>query len=167
MSDVTWEAVLADLERWFTEQWVVDPQQRVLWLGIIAMALRLEFHASFLLWMHEHPREDPNKGFDFGNPRLTLGQAAQRIEEAGLLDARRVDILRVVWELRNSVAHKSAMFAVVLPRDDSTGVYRRSGHVFSDPKHYRLFLDEAWEAYDAIYAAPAITRHGQAQVDGV
>ncbi len=167
MSDVSWEAVLADLERWFAEQWVVDPQQRILWLGIIAMALRLEFHASFLLWMHEHPRADPNEGFDFSNLRLTLGQATQLIEEAGLLDARIVDILRAVWELRNSVAHKSAMFAVVLPRDDSTGVYRRSGHVFSDPKHYRQFLDEAREARDAIYAAPAIARHGQADGDDV
>ena len=144
----------------------VDAQQRVLWLGIIAMALRLEFHTSFLLWMHEHPREDPNEGFDFSNPRLTLGQTAQRIEEAGLLDARIVDILRSVWELRNSVAHKSAMFAVVLARDDSTGVYRRSGHVFSDPQHYKKFLDEAWDAFDAIYAAPAITTHGASDVDG-
>ncbi len=81
MSDVSWEAVLADLERWFAEQWVVDPQQRILWLGIIAMALRLEFHASFLLWMHEHPRADPNEGFDFSNLRLTLGQATQLIEK--------------------------------------------------------------------------------------
>jgi len=50
------------------------------------------------------------------------------------------------------------MFAVVLPRDDSTGVYRRSGHVFSDAKHYALFLNEGFEAYEAIYAAVAKTR---------
>jgi hypothetical protein len=153
MADVTWEQVLAKLDGWFTETWVLDPQQRALWLGIIAMALRLEFLAYFLLWLHEHPTEDPNEEFDFGTPRLTLGQAAQRIEDAGLLDARTVDILRAVWELRNSVAHKSAMFAVALPREDSTGVYRRSGHVFSDPRHYARFLGDGFEAYEAIYAA--------------
>jgi hypothetical protein len=114
-----------------------------------------------LLWVHEHPAEDPNEGFDFATPRMTLGQAAQRIEEAALLDARSLDILRAVWELRNSVAHKSAMFAVAVPRKDSTGVYRRSGHVFSDPNHYARFLSEGFEAYEALCEAvpprPSVT----------
>ena len=116
------------------------------------MALRLEFRAAFLLWMHEHPTADPNDGFDL-EPRLTLGQAAQRIEGMGLVDARTVDVLRAIWDLRNSVAHKGAMFAVVDPRDDSTGVYRRSGHVFSDPRNYATFLREGFEAYGALCEA--------------
>jgi len=158
MPDPTWDQVFADLRRWFTERWALNSEQRELWLGIIAMALRLEFLASFLLWMHEHPIEDPNESFDAATPQLSLGQAAQRIEDAGLLDARVLDILRAVWQLRNSVAHKSAMFAVVLPRDDCTGVYRRSGHVFSDARHYALFLNEGFKAYEAIYEAVAKTR---------
>ena len=45
------------------------------------------------------------------------------------------------------------MFAVAVPRDDSTGVYRRSGHVFSVPAHYENFLREGFEAYEAMYEA--------------
>ena len=153
MADDEWDGVLSELDLWFRDKWVLNPVQRTLWLGIIAMALRLEFLASFLLWMYEHPTEDPNEGFDFATPRLSLGQAAQRIEERQLLDSRRVDILKAVCELRNSVAHKSAMFAVAVPRDDSTGVYRRSGHVFSVPAHYENFLREGFEAYEAMYEA--------------
>src|SRR5262249_32321599 len=129
VTGVTWADVLGRLDDWFNEKWVLNPQERTLWLGVIAMSLRLEFGASFLLWMHEHPTEDPNEAFDSSKPRLSLGEAAQRIEQKQLLDARSIDVVRAVWELRNSVAHKSAMFAVAVPRDDNTGVYRRSGHV--------------------------------------
>ena len=64
MADDEWDGVLSELDLWFRDKWVLNPVQRTLWLGIIAMALRLEFLASFLLWMYEHPTEDPNEGFD-------------------------------------------------------------------------------------------------------
>lgn len=150
MPDTTWSVVLAELDGWFTDQWGLDGPQRMLWLGIIAMAMRLEFRAAFLLWRQDNPTADPNESFDFAVPRLPLGEAITRIERSNLLNARSLDILRAIWELRNSVAHKSAMFAVAAPRRDSTGVYRRSGHVFSSPAHYATFLREGHEAYDAL-----------------
>lgn len=48
-------------------------------------------------------------------------------------------------------------------------MYRGSGHVFSDPRHYATFLKEGFEAYEALCDAvparlpPAVERAEEAR----
>lgn len=80
--------------------------------------------------------------------------AASRIGASGLLDTTTVKTLQTVARLRNSVAHRGAVYGVTVAGDDpehGRGVYK-CGHVFSDPPALQSLVNDADAAISAMGA---------------
>jgi hypothetical protein len=64
---------------------------------------------------------------------MTLGQAHHEIEKRGLLDAATRKVLKNVADLRNSVAHRHAIFVTAPPPVEGHPAGEYTGfHVFMD-----------------------------------
>lgn len=132
----TWEALQESIHSWLVARFGLNsPRDKDIWLFCIAAAIELERMAVAVLWIAD---ERPKPLFEYED-KMTLGQAHWEIEKRGLLDAATRKILKDVSDLRNSVAHRHAIF-VTLPspiEGHPTGEYK-DYHVFI----YREALDE-------------------------
>jgi hypothetical protein len=129
--DAAWDDILPEIRGYMEVLFALSSSRdKEVWQYMVGVAAHLEYLAVAVLWI------DAGKSVPFPEyeERLTLGQAASRIGALGLLDTTTVKTLQTVAQLRNSVAHRGAVYGVTVAGDDPEhrrGVYK-GGHVFSD-----------------------------------
>ncbi len=125
--EAEWTAFLAEIGVYLRGMFnLPSEREQKTWLYVLGLAAELEYLSLVLLWMHAG---QPG-AFDEFEDRLTLGQAAKRLEAIGLLEAASIDTLKEVARVRNSVAHRNAIYGVASAERDR-GVYK-GRHVFTD-----------------------------------
>lgn len=125
--EAEWNAFLVEIRSYLQGMFGLPGQrEQDTWLYILGLAAELEYLALIALWFHA----GKPGSFDDFEQRRTLGQAAVDLEGLGLLDAATIETLKAVARLRNSVAHRDAVYGVaVLER--RRGLYK-GRHVFTD-----------------------------------
>lgn len=119
-----------------------DPGDKEVWLFCIGAAMELERLAAGVLWIDDGR---PN-GFSGYREKMSLGQAHWEIDRRGLLDPATRGVLKDVAELRNSVAHRHAVFVTApSPVEGKTVGEYKGYHVFI----VREALDELIRDCDA------------------
>src|SRR5262245_58834904 len=102
-----WKALQESIHSWLVVRFGLNSaRDKDIWLFCIGAAMHLERMAVGVLWVDD---ERPRPFYEYG-AKMTLGQALQKIEERALLDEATRKILKDVADLRNSVAHRHAIF---------------------------------------------------------
>jgi len=129
------------LHSWLVARFGLNrPIDKDIWLFCIGASMELERLAVAVLWVDDGR---PKPWAEYDN-RMTLGQAQKEIERRGLLDPATRTVLKDVSDLRNSVAHRYAIFVTApSPVGHPTGEYK-CFHVFM----YREALDELMRDFD-------------------
>src|SRR5712664_1003091 len=111
-----WEDVLPKIGVYMEVLFALSSSRdKEVWQYIVGVAAHLEYLAVAVLWI------DAGKPVPFPEyPEwLTLGKAARRLgEKRSLLDTTTVKTLQTVADLRNSVAHRGAVYGVTVAGDD-------------------------------------------------
>jgi hypothetical protein len=139
----TWEDFQESIHSWLVARFGLNrPLDKDIWLFCIGTAMELERLAVAVLWVADG-RPGPWPEY---RPTMTLGHAQHEIEKRGLLDPATRKIRKAVADLRNSVAHRHAIFVTAPSPVDGhpTGEYK-GFHVFM----YREALDELMRDFDA------------------
>src|SRR5437867_1868091 len=103
----TREVLQATIHSWLVARFGLNnPGDKDIWLFCIGSAMELERLAVGVLWLDDG-RPKPLPEYE---DKMTLGQAHREIEKRGLLDVATRRILKDVADLRNSVAHRHAIF---------------------------------------------------------
>ena len=146
----SWETLQSIIHHWLIARFGINSaRDKDVWLFCIASAMELERLAVAVLWIDD----GRPKAFDEYEQKMTLGLAHREIEKRGLLDAVTRQILREVSELRDSVAHRQAIFVTAHPPIEGQAVGEYKGHhVFV----YREALDQL--IWDHGVAAAAMYR---------
>jgi len=127
-----WEALHESVHAWLVTQFGLNsPRDKDIWLHCIGAAMDLERLAVGVLWIADG-RPGPFPEYE---PRMTLGQAHHEIARRGLFDVTTRSILKAVADLRNSVAHRHAVF-VTIPSPIK-------GQPIGEYKGRQVFLDSA------------------------
>jgi len=138
----TWAVLEKAIHSWLVARFGLNrPVDKDIWLFCIGTAMELERLAVAVLWIADG-RPGPFPEYE---DKMTLGQAHHEIENRGLLDTATRKVLKNVADLRNSVAHRHAIF-VPAPsplEGHPTGEYSGS-HVFMD----REALDGLMQDFD-------------------
>lgn len=138
----TWEKFQELIHSWLVARFGINrPLDKDIWLFCIGTAMELERLAAGVLWV-----DDGRKEAFYEYPNRTLGRAHDEITKRGLLDDTTRATVKAVADLRNSVAHRHAIF-VTAPSPVGghlTGEYK-GFHVFM----YREALDELMRDFDA------------------
>jgi hypothetical protein len=147
--DRAWDELRSEIGEYMELVFILNgPRDKEVWQYLVGVAAHLEYLAVAVLWIEA----GKPCAFPEYEQQLTLGQAARRLDQRGLPDATTIETLSAVARLRNSVAHKGAMYGVTITGhepDPDRGVYK-GGHVFSDPVALRRLVDEANAAIDAM-----------------
>lgn len=132
-----WEALQETIHGWLVARFRLNSlRDKDIWLFCIGAAMELERLAVGVLWIDDGP---PTPVFNEYEPKMTLGQAHVEIEKRGLFDASTRKILKDVADLRNSVAHRHAIFVTAHSPIEGQPVGEYKGyHVFI----YQEALDE-------------------------
>jgi hypothetical protein len=140
----SWEVLCESIHRWLVARFGLNsPRDKDIWLFCIGAAMELERLAVAVLWLDDGR---PTPVFYEYEAKMTLGHAHQEIEKRGLLDAPTRQILKDVADLRNSVAHRHAIFVTAPSPVEGQPVGEYKGyHVFI----YREALDELIRDKDA------------------
>jgi hypothetical protein len=145
--EAAWEDLLGQIGVYMEVLFVLNSRRdKEVWQYIVGVAAHLEYVAVAVLWIEAgKPGSFPEY-----EEKLTLGQAAQRLGQKGLLDTTTVETLKKIAGLRNSVAHRGAVYGVTIAGDEHVrGIYK-SGHVFSDPGALRKLVNDANAAINAM-----------------
>ncbi len=131
-----WEALQESIHWWLVARFGLNsPRDKDIWLFCIGAAMHLERMAVGVLWVDD---ERPVPLYEYRST-MTLGQAYHEIKKRGLLDEPTTTILKGVADLRNSVAHRHAIFVTAPSPIEGQSIGKYNGyHVFT----YREALDE-------------------------
>ncbi len=126
----TWETLQESIHCWLVAEFGLNsPRDKDIWLFCIGAAMDLERLAVGVLWIADGRRGT----FPEYEPKMTLGQANQEIARRGLFDVTTRSILKAVADLRNSVAHRHAVFVTIQSPIE--------GHPIGEYKGRQVFLD--------------------------
>ena len=125
----SWDSLQESIHSWLILRFGVNsPRDKDIWLFCIGAAMELERLAVGVLWI---ANGRPTPAFYEYEAKMTLGQAQQEIERRGLFDASIWQILKEVANLRNSVAHRQAIFVTAHSPVEGQPVGEYKGyHVF-------------------------------------
>ncbi len=144
----TWDDLLSQIGCYMEVLFVLNSRRdKEVWQYVVGVAAQLEYLAVAVLWV----AAGKPAAFEEFEGDLTLGRAANRIESKGLLDSTTVQTLRAASRLRNSVAHRGAVYGVTVPGPRDRGMYK-GGHVFTDLGTLRLLADDTGAAVEAMGA---------------
>ncbi len=133
----SWERLQEHIHSWLVVRFGLNrPLDKDIWLFCIGAAMELERMAIGVLWVADGRAQ---KLYEYER-RMTLGQASQQIARRKLLDGATTTILDAVAKLRNSVAHRDAIFVTVHSPIQ--------GHEVGEYKGYHVFIHE--QALDAL-----------------
>jgi hypothetical protein len=119
-----------------------DPADKDIWLYCIGSAMELERLAVGVLWIDDGR---PTPLYEY-KVTMSLGQAHYEIEKRGLLDTATRAVLKDVADLRNSVAHRHAIFVTAPSPIEGRSVGEYKGYqVFI----YKEALDQLMHDVDA------------------
>lgn len=138
----TWEKFQEMIHPWLVARFGLNrPIDKDIWLFCIGAAMELERLAVGVLWV-----DDGRKQAFYDYRSMTLGQAHHEITKRGLLNETTRATIKAVADLRNSLAHRHAIFVTAPSPVDGhpTGEYK-GFHVFI----YREALDELMRDFDA------------------
>jgi hypothetical protein len=126
----TWETLQATIHWWLVAEFGLNSDRdKDIWLFCIGAAMDLERLAIGVLWIADG-RPGPWPDYE---PKMTLGQAQYEIGRRGLFDAATRSILKEVADLRNSVAHRHAVFVTIQSP--------MANHPIGEYKGRQVFLD--------------------------
>lgn len=138
----TWEALQERIHWWLVARFGLNrPIDKDIWLFCIGSAMELERLAMGVLWIADG-RQQPLYEYE---AKKSLGWARQEIEKRGLLDPATRKVLKDVADLRNSIAHRHAIFVTAPSPIEGQSVGEYKGYqVFM----YREALDELIRDHD-------------------
>jgi len=138
----SWGVIQEKIQWWLVARFGVgSDRDKDIWLFCIGAAMELERLAVGVLWITDGR---PVPFYEYAE-KMTLGQAHQEIEKRKLLDPSTRTILKEVSALRNSVAHRHAIFVTVDSPIEEQSVEQYKGyHVFM----VREALDELMRDFD-------------------
>ena len=131
-----WDELQNTIHWWLVARFGLNsPRDKDIWLFCIGAAMHLERMAVGVLWVDD---ERPVPLYEYRST-MTLGQANHEIKKRGLLDDATRTILKGVADLRNSVAHRHAIFVTAPSPIEGQAFGKYNGHqIFMD----RQALDE-------------------------
>ncbi len=125
------DALQESIHWWLVARFGLNsPRDKDIWLYCIGAAMELERMAVAVLWLDDGR---PTPVFYQYGGKMTLGRAYLAIEKRGLLDASTRKVLKDVADLRNSVAHRHAVFVTIQSPI--------KGHPIGEYKGRQVFLD--------------------------
>ncbi len=122
-----------------------SPRDKEVWQYVLGVAAHLEYRAVAMLWV---VAGKPGRFEDYEDG-ITLGGAINKIKDKRLLDPATVENVRAIKDLRNSLAHRGAVYGVTHPGGRQRGLYK-GRHVFTDLKAFRTLVDDADAAITAM-----------------
>jgi len=103
----SWGKLQETIHSWLVLRFGLNtPRDKDIWLLCIGAAMELERLAVAVLWISEGR---PKPFYEY-EEKMTLGQAHRELERRSLLDTTTRKIIQDVAALRNSVAHRHAVF---------------------------------------------------------
>src|SRR5574342_274250 len=145
----TWEKLQESIHWWLVTVFGLNsPRDKDIWLLCIGAAMDLERLAVGALWIADgRPGTFPDY-----EPRMTLGQAHQELAKRGLFDVTTRAILKAVADLRNSVAHRHAVFVTIpsLIEGHQVGEYK-GRQIFQDPSALAELIQDKNVASKVLY----------------
>jgi hypothetical protein len=137
----TWDDLVAEINVFLESHFFLDsPRDKTVWQYIIGAAAHLEYVAIAVLWVADGTHGDLKEY----EQQKTLGQAVTDLKKRAMLPADVLGDLRAIADLRNAVAHRSAVFGLTgdpMNRRAKRGRYK-GRHVFSDPEALRQLMHD-------------------------